>query len=950
MPPAICNDSEDEEEVLVEDEYPSQRSRSSNVSYNAAIDFANEVLSGSPGLDGANDRSSLSAGAISRQIADTTRGFFSSTTDSSKMVVAPSSSAKSKLSRRHTNLSGTVTGTSPSKVSKRTLTTYGKSSAKSQRAPKGSSDEAFSAYNNDERASQESLSAEFLRKSETPKSTMDGLPAGTILQNFHEHDPHVLFPDTGSTIVNNESSMQRMLEMAREPVRQPLQYHKTHIVMNDSQTQHSSPFAAWSASDKQTQTPKIAANKDSPLRPSTASADQSADGEPSNGPAGNTAIDKLDNASSTVSAAAHKNLDVSEASVVESETQQQQGAKTEPYTMPDQEQAKAILVSEQSRNASKSQVPPRSSPMVIIPPTETPHLKHSNKSTQKSSKSKKRNSVDAELDDAPQHRPEPLNSDDRAIGLPKELYKPRPSRRRATAIVEPIDYSAVPEKALKKRRKTMDHDVSGVGADGEMPQSSARSTQRASVKTPALAPSTRRNPGQDEDADMQAAIAASLRDLEQSAGGGEVESHKDPRATPPVRPARGKSPEAPVASPLSPPAKPEGPTRSATKSASTSQKIGCASPVKMLPPTLPASATRKTPRRSQTTIFEDHAAQRSPSLSQQQATRLAAVKGLPDFTQTNKRKRRTIVQTDEDDEEDELSKEPPAQKPAAKERGRPPKAASGASKVKASQKAPRDSEDEGVILENECPVETAQKTKAAAAATADFETDGHEDVVKSSSKNNKKCKSSARILQDSEDELDTQDEAVAVVKAASKKAPGQSRKSAAKVLDDSGEEPTMEEDEDDDLEMQPKPKKKPGRPFKKQAKVVDTVELAQATKEPLVKAVLEPKDGNANAAVAPIDPRSKEATPVPHVAKAISKPDTKHTTPAPDVKPSPNSHSPIKKNGKVIHRVGLGRRQRVQPLLKMIRPDAKARKEDATRVTTVTSVAELEKKWNEVPE
>lgn len=45
-------------------------------------------------------------------------------------------------------------------------------------------------------------------------------------------------------------------------------------------------------------------------------------------------------------------------------------------------------------------------------------------------------------------------SDELAIGLPKEQYRPRPSRSRSAQITsEPIDFSAVPEKAAKKKLK-----------------------------------------------------------------------------------------------------------------------------------------------------------------------------------------------------------------------------------------------------------------------------------------------------------------------------------------------------------------------------------------------------------------------------------------------------------------------------------------------------------------
>jgi len=62
MPRAIC-DSEDEEEVLVEDDEPSQEQfRSSNFSYSQTLDLANQILQSTQPLEEANNNSSLSTG------------------------------------------------------------------------------------------------------------------------------------------------------------------------------------------------------------------------------------------------------------------------------------------------------------------------------------------------------------------------------------------------------------------------------------------------------------------------------------------------------------------------------------------------------------------------------------------------------------------------------------------------------------------------------------------------------------------------------------------------------------------------------------------------------------------------------------------------------------------------------------------------------------------------
>lgn len=62
MPRAIC-DSEDEEEVLVEDDEPSQEQfRSSNFSYSQTLNLANQILQSTQPLEEANNNSSLSTG------------------------------------------------------------------------------------------------------------------------------------------------------------------------------------------------------------------------------------------------------------------------------------------------------------------------------------------------------------------------------------------------------------------------------------------------------------------------------------------------------------------------------------------------------------------------------------------------------------------------------------------------------------------------------------------------------------------------------------------------------------------------------------------------------------------------------------------------------------------------------------------------------------------------
>ncbi|KAF2217198.1 hypothetical protein CERZMDRAFT_93251 [Cercospora zeae-maydis SCOH1-5] len=937
MPPAIC-DSEDEEEVLVEDDEPSQRSHGSNRSFGQAVDLANQILSASQGPADA-DGSSLSTGEINRQIADTTRGFFSSTTDPSKMKDALQSAAKQKLSRRHTNADGPAAART-STTMKRTPTTYGKASSKSQRSSHPLRDDAFQAYCNDERASQESLSAAFLQPSDPAKPT-DGLPGGTLLQDFQHHDPQALFPDTGTTIADNESSIRRMVELAREPPE--VLDASLQKPSNESQPQHSSPFAAWSASESQTQTPKL--NSDTTLPQSAPSAPAACHDDIRG--AHNSQNGELRKSSNGVALtepeAAHMQEDHD---IVRPRQQKTPGSASIPIFEVGQPNNKEDASPQVQHVMHKSRPPPKSSPMVIIPPAEV-STSDTQSDASEFSRGRKRKSLNDQGLDSQKPDSETLNSDDRAIGLPKELYQPRPSRRRATAIEEPSDYSVVPEKAVKKRRKTLD-DGTHVLDESQTSLTNAKSKTNKRQRnnehgSSAEIPKTRRYGRRDEEAELDQAIANSLRDMEQAASATlPTKADQEPAQTAPMTPGRKaqRDPPRPIASPLSPP-KGFKDKPSSSKAMTDTQHSDKTSPMKMLPPSLPASASRKAPRRSQTTIFEDHAVSRSPSLSQQQADRLATVKDVTKPNQSNKRKRRTIIQNDDD--EDELASESPAKEPAAKKRGRPSKAETAA-KAAASEKVLVDVEDEQLVIDGQQLTDEAGKR-----SSTQVQTDATDDQdTISQPKKSAKRNSHPIVLNDTEDELDAQKDVEPTSNAAKENGCGRPKKANNDTLEDSEAESVLEDDSEHS-NAQPK-KKGRGRPAKAKVDMTAIGKENSASEKRTPDTALLPKDSNANTAAKKSGDGSKKPTPAPSIEKATTETSAKHTTPAPDMKPSPNSHSPIKKNAKVIHRVGLGRRQRVQPLLKIIRPEARARKEDATRVTTVTSVAELEKKWNAVEE
>jgi hypothetical protein len=748
-------------------------------------------------------------GELNRQIADTTRGFFDNT-----MVETTSSSQKS--GRRHTAVHDDPPRPAPSTGTRRTMTTY---SSKERRAAKVEDDSAFAAFRDDERASQVSLPACFLDNADVPKPSSH-LPAGTIQQNFEEHNPNVLFRDTGDTEAFNESSEERLVAAAREANNKPV----SSATKQSEPEERESPFP-WSPSEKQTQTPK--SNPSGKSQQSACSAD----------------LEATDNA----------------------------GPLPTSFVLDEQ-----VKVASRGIDNTHAPVAVCSSPMVIIPlarmgEEELP-------TTQTSSRNRKRKSG------AEEEVAEILNSDDQAIGLPQELYVPRPSRRRATAVLEqPIDYSVAPERAAKKRRTTMND--TGSASKG------------VATKATGLGSDVR---------ETTAEVDGLGRKKDRSKSRPEAVPVEPPKPSP----SPHVSPARPVPSPLTSPESTRKPAQDSTEPSSIPKtKPIRSSPTKMLPPSQPASASQRTSRRCATTIYEDHVTRQSPSLSQQQATRKSALESMAATTK-GRGTRRTIVQEDEDDEMDELSKEVIVEKPAPKKRGRPSKADAAKQNHKRAAVEVEDDDDD-------TPTTKRGRNLAKRREAADeSENDDVATEPKTKSKTGRKPKS----------------------------------KAIANSSDESEAEPGPQDDEDEEAPTPPK-KKGRGRPPKgKPQPVADSAQQTPPDKEPTsasekpTKPILEPADVNANTAT------RKNSTPTAQPEQPPTKPTPAPPNPAVEAKPSPSGHSPIKKNVKGIHRVGLNRRHRIPPLLKMVKPPPAGRREDASRVTTVTSVAELEKKWGVVEE
>lgn len=121
----------------------------------------------------------------------------------------------------------------------------------------------------------------------------------------------------------------------------------------------------------------------------------------------------------------------------------------------------------------------------------------------------------------------PLNSDDLAIGLPKEQYKPRPSRSRSARIVEDasIDYSKRPETLTTsklKRRKTTNEISSG------SPKATVDAEKMAQIGSMGFTPRQTRAALEESSGNIERAIENLLA---QSSGGKESSPSKKPSKT-----------------------------------------------------------------------------------------------------------------------------------------------------------------------------------------------------------------------------------------------------------------------------------------------------------------------------------------------------------------------------------------------------------------------------------
>lgn len=686
----------------------------------------------------------------------------------------------------------------------------------------------------------------------------------TLQTDFVNHEPAVMFRDTGSTIADNESSQQRMIEHTINQGKQLFTSADTRPV--DSDKTDSSPFP-WAVSSLATQTPGGNASKQSAHGTSQAQESLAEVSEPRGDIAGDPNISTTSQSNMTNGTVIEDEQEIVKAvpsRVMAIEMPIEHKVSLKQSSLANADNTKAAI--EKQSHSPTRRPPPTSSPQVSVPRVRVGSSNEATNRPDDDPKPSKRKASAADL--------EPKDSDDRAIGHPKELYRPRLSRRRATGIVEqPQDFSVIPEKATKRRRKTADtassHPELAEDEIAHMPGIASRVEDTSKSKslgdpavhmvdftTVATLPKMAepQQPGRDE-------VRAALKKLNFPLTNTSFDNGMSEKPSPPKDASllSAKKPAAVAFVSMLPPSSPALPTSPTKRLSKAAETLG-------MPP--PSSAASRKPRRSHTTIFEDHVSlggseQRSPSLRQQQAARKSAalyeVKNRS--TQATSRKRRSIVQDEEDDEdEDELVKDHVAEAPVPKKRGRPAKGVAAKSAVPTEEILLQDCDLEPNDAEMVEPLGKRRRNPRALAG---------------------KATSADKVLEDSEAEFD---------------------------------EHEIEADE-------PTKKRVCGRPSEAEAGGQAKHELAPTNSElntaANVQTAAEPTYRRPSAASnSPVTPPPEKQAP------PLDKQDA--TLPA-AAQTKPAAHTPIRTSSKAIHRVGLNRKQRVQPLLKIVRPPAPAK-------------------------
>lgn len=258
---------------------------------------------------------------------------------------------------------------------------------------------------------------------------------GSLLQDFAQHEPLTMFgsnPDTGSTIPDNTYMQQRLVREALDAPQQHDSASVHSLALQSDGSLRSSAFRTTQATNR-----------------SPASARETRNSQLSKAEAGKSTT-PVKSRTQSQTTQQHRLPDISESNEEPNieRTPNQENYDDQNISRP------SVPVAEITLEAGVSEVELETSEMIRVN-VEATRVKR-----------KKRSEAEVlkQLDDAQAFR-ESHNSDEiAAVGLPPEMYKPRPSRSRSaqSALESKVELDADPETIMKqrrKRRKTVDTDV-----------------------------------------------------------------------------------------------------------------------------------------------------------------------------------------------------------------------------------------------------------------------------------------------------------------------------------------------------------------------------------------------------------------------------------------------------------------------------------------------------------
>ncbi|TKA33693.1 hypothetical protein B0A50_00529 [Salinomyces thailandicus] len=844
MPPAVLADSDDDDEELTFDEGEKEQ----------PLELGSTNV---PAIDGTHEQSTGSTERLQRQIHSAQRALVP--VSPKQPVVSNANSSHSPAmqanKRRHTSLPASQTGPSPQAGVKRrkTVKTYG---GKRQPLPSAQNDNAFAAFREDAQAPSTSHPSNTQPKHPGSNGST-ALPSESLQADFVNHEPNQMFRDTGSTEIDNESSQQRMIAQAlsdRKAV-------STSVTRAGESEEHGSSSFPWSASG---QTPANGRLGRDVGMPGDGGAELLDDADVPHGEVAfgqtTSTVDVQPEVPGPQHGGNYKVLNkpsdqgaITRSDEVEVQASKQQLTKDPPTQTKEASWPEIIAKARETAAADKAAtiVPPRSSPIVHINTAafEPENLPDVGQQTSKESFRAGRKTVqDSERD--------LRNSDDIAVGLPAERYKPRPSKRRATTIdEEPIDYSVRPERAAKVRRAK----TAAAAASYAPGEAVSRSNKHdKTVGTSLKAPETQAAKVDEVSTSETQAVIQESKKIDDHV------SHHDTLDQVPAgdKPAMQRQ-------------------QSEMMASQNDQKPEDDEIISKPPPKAkPKSSTRA--KRAKTTLFEDHltchASQRTPSLSQQQAERKSARNEITNELATSRTQNKASKPLDEG-EDDELAlsaKGPdhaiddnaePGSGAAKRGKGRPPKRAHS-KQIKSAERVLEDSAAESENEAEESPPKTKGRGRPPRAAKV------------------QEANSTLQTEQDFESDLNAASEHDDLEHEVLANGGSRDRPSKAAVA-------TQQEQSEHVT-------------YNGETAETDRTTDPLAMHPPVAELTTAKTTKTANSGPTQAPTPSPEKTALP-----------KSTPPN---KGNATSHSPIQSNSKVPLRVGLSKRQRIPSLLRTMRP------------------------------